>query len=204
MKATTRSLSKIAEDAFAFILQSAFTQERIDRINPNTEITIKSTMLLKNALVLALLLAAAVEADAGHTVRGERHDDNNTRERRMKSSKKRQNEVELLLGLAVEVNQAPEARSLVASPSSIDSEPLVARPTPLKSGVLAIFGDRPRPILTSARTANPPRPLCPSAPSAPTRPVGLVLSTTSISSPPILQPPQAFLLAGVASIEGAM
>ena len=45
-------------------------------------------MLLKNALVLALLLAAAVEADAGHTVRGEKpHDD--TRERRMKSSKKK-------------------------------------------------------------------------------------------------------------------
>ena len=45
-------------------------------------------MLLKNALVLALLLAAAIETDAGHTVRGEKHNDN-TRERRIKKTKKK-------------------------------------------------------------------------------------------------------------------
>ena len=45
-------------------------------------------MLLKNALVLALLLAAAVETDAGHTVRGEKHNEN-TRERRIKKTKKK-------------------------------------------------------------------------------------------------------------------
>lgn len=46
-------------------------------------------MLLKNALVLALLLAAAVEADAGHAVRGEKHNGENTRERRIKKTKKK-------------------------------------------------------------------------------------------------------------------
>lgn len=46
-------------------------------------------MLLKNALVLALLLAAAVETDAGgHTVRGEKRNEN-TRERRIKKKTKK-------------------------------------------------------------------------------------------------------------------
>lgn len=45
-------------------------------------------MFLKNALVLALLLAAAVETDAGHTVRGERKSDDKIQERRIKKKDK--------------------------------------------------------------------------------------------------------------------
>lgn len=240
MRATTRSLSKITEE-FAFILFGPYHKKNELIASTRTLIHPKeiaiATMLLKNALVLALLLAAAVETDAGHTVRGEKHNEN-TRERRIKKTKKKKKSPRSASSSAggattsagaTTANRAGGAGGTTnrtggaggggkkkkksgagGKKSGSGGQPVVnrfgtpgGRPTLHKSGVLAILGDRPRPISTSARTANPPRALFPSAPSA-TRLVGAVPPTTSMFSPSTLQPPRALLLAGVASIEEAV